>query len=154
PRASDRPARLARSGRIRARLAPARPRADPTLVVCRSVVGVRRRPDLSVGAAESAQKSGGHLVSSASGELRTRNLRTLAVLAGLFLLPLLASFWMYYGTDWRPATRVNHGELITPARPLPQVNLPVVLGAPARGSLFRHTWTLVYVGPGTCDDSC
>src|SRR5262249_48967952 len=26
--------------------------------------------------------------------------------------------------------------------------------APARGSLFRHTWTLVYVGPGTCDDSC
>lgn len=93
-------------------------------------------------------------MSSPSTDLRTRNLRMLAVLAGLFLLPLLASFWMYYGTDWRPAARVNHGELITPARPLPQVNPPVVLGTPARGTLFRRMWTLVYVGPGTCDDSC
>ncbi len=83
-----------------------------------------------------------------------RNLRMLALLAGLFLLPLLASFWMYYGTDWRPASRVNHGELITPARPLPQVNLPVVLGTPGRGTLFRHRWTLVYVGSGTCEESC
>ena len=35
-------------------------------------------------------------------ELRARNLRMLAVLAGLFLLPLLLAFWVYYGTDWRP----------------------------------------------------
>jgi len=94
------------------------------------------------------------LSSTPAEQLRTRNLRTLAVLAGLFLLPLLASFWMYYGTQWRPASRVNHGELVIPARPLPQVNPPVVLGTPARGALFKHTWTLVYVGPGTCADSC
>ena len=93
-------------------------------------------------------------MSSAPTPLRTRNLRTLALLAGLFLLPLLASFWMYYGTDWRPGSSVNHGELVMPARPLPQINPTVVLGTPARGTLFKQVWTLVYVGPGSCDDSC
>ena len=41
---------------------------------------------------------------SASGrELRSRNLRTLATLAALFFMPLLASAWLYYGMGWRPA---------------------------------------------------
>jgi hypothetical protein len=93
-------------------------------------------------------------LSSTPGQLRARNLRMLGGLAGLFLLPLLASFWMYYGTDWRPASRVNHGELITPVRPLAQVNLPIVLGNPGHGALFRHTWSLVYVGRGSCEESC
>ncbi len=74
-------------------------------------------------------------------ELRSRNLRTLAALAGLFLLPLVIAFWMYYGTDWRPAQTVNHGQLITPVRPLP-------------GTLFHHKWTLIYVGDGQCDAAC
>jgi hypothetical protein len=76
-------------------------------------------------------------------ELRSRNLRTLAALAGLFLLPLVAAFWMYYATAWRPAGRVNHGELITPARPLP-----------AAGQLFHGKWSLVYIGDGQCDADC
>jgi hypothetical protein len=74
-------------------------------------------------------------------ELRARNLRMLAMLAGLFLLPLIAAFWMYYGTGWRPLRRVNHGELITPARPLP-------------GTTFHQKWTLVYIGDGHCDEEC
>lgn len=74
-------------------------------------------------------------------QLRARNLRMLAVLAGLFLLPLAAAFWTYYGTGWRPIHTVNHGELITPARPLP-------------GNTFGHKWTLVYVGDGQCDEVC
>lgn len=95
-------------------------------------------------------------------DLRSRNLRTLAALAALFLLPLVASFWLYYGTSWRPAGRVNHGELIQPPRPLPVVALPrVALGqgtdrslAATDPSLFRSKWTLVYVGDGSCDASC
>ena len=70
---------------------------------------------------------------AAENELRSRNLRMLAVLAGLFLLPLAVAFWMYYGTDWRPARTVNHGELITPVRSLPAASLPAVIpgAAPA-----------------------
>lgn len=73
--------------------------------------------------------------------LRARNLRTLALLAGLFLLPLAAAFWMYYGTGWRPLRTINHGELISPVRPLAE-------------DRFKQKWTLVYVGDGQCDSDC
>ena len=80
-------------------------------------------------------------MNQAENELRRRNLRMLAVLAALFLLPLASAFWVYYGTDWRPLRTVNHGELITPARPVP-------------GDTFQKKWTLVYIGDGRCDDEC
>jgi hypothetical protein len=79
-------------------------------------------------------------------QLRVRNLRTLAVLAALFLLPVAASFWMYYGSGWRPAGHSNHGELIAPARPVP--------AAEAHSALFHGKWSLVYVGDGDCGDEC
>ena len=97
------------------------------------------------------------------GELRARNLRTLAALAALFLAPLVLAFFTYYGTDWRPSAHVNHGRLITPARPLPQVALERIdlgEGAPAAGGpgalppVFRTHWSLVYVGDGGCATDC
>jgi hypothetical protein len=92
---------------------------------------------------------------TAENELRSRNLRMLAVLAGLFLLPLAIAFWMYYGTDWRPARTVNHGELITPVRSLPTAHLPpLVIPDTATGELFHRKWSLVYVGDGRCEDAC
>jgi hypothetical protein len=89
------------------------------------------------------------------GQLRARNLRTLALLAGLFLVPLLAAFCTYYGSSWRPARTVNHGALISPPRPLPQVSLPQVLPeGPAAPALWRTQWSLVYLGDGACDAAC
>jgi hypothetical protein len=85
-------------------------------------------------------------VTTVARELRSRNLRTLAALAALFFMPLLASAWLYYGMGWRPAGQVNHGELIQPPRPLPRVA--------ADPTLFRGEWTLVYIGDGSCDASC
>jgi hypothetical protein len=100
-------------------------------------------------------------MTTSADELRNRNLVTLAGLATLFLLPLLGSFWLYYGTGWRPAGHVNHGELINPPRPLPSVQLPRPApgGTPgelaaAGPALFRETWTLAYVGDGSCAASC
>jgi len=119
-------------------------------------------------------------MTTSAEELRNRNLLTLAGLATLFLIPLLGSVWLYYGTGWRPAGHVNHGELISPPRPLPKVSLPcVTLADPAAGTglpgrlpagqtpgtragelsapapdLFRGTWTLAYVGDGSCDAAC
>jgi len=87
-------------------------------------------------------------------ELRARNLRLLAMLGGLFLLPLATAFWVYYGTDWRPARTVNHGELIRPARPLPASHLQAVTEGAAPAQLFHRKWTLVYVGDGRCDAAC
>jgi hypothetical protein len=92
---------------------------------------------------------------NASAGVRARNLRTVAALAALFVLPLALAFYTYYATDWRPLGRVNHGTLISPARPLPEVALPRAprtAGAP--GAALRGTWTLVYVGDGRCDADC
>ena len=94
-------------------------------------------------------------MSTAEHELRSRNLRTLAGLAGLFLLPLAIAFWTYYGTGWRPMRMVNHGELIVPARPLAAADLRPAIAEPAPSpALFRGKWSLVYIGDGRCDDVC
>lgn len=71
------------------------------------------------------------------------NRRLLYLLIAVFFVPILASFVMYYGMDWRPATQTNHGELYQPARPLPQAAI-----------VLRDKWTLVYVGDGACDAAC
>jgi cytochrome oxidase Cu insertion factor (SCO1/SenC/PrrC family) len=94
------------------------------------------------------------LGNTAENELRSRNLRMLAALAGLFLLPLAVAFWMYYATDWRPARTVNHGELIAPVRSLPAARLPAVIPDSAPAQLFHRKWSLVYVGDGRCEDAC
>jgi hypothetical protein len=95
-------------------------------------------------------------------DLRARNLRTLALLAALFLLPLALAFFVYYGTGWRPSTHVNHGQLIAPARPLPGVALPRIAlesstdaGAVQGAALaFGKGWVLVYIGSGDCGSAC
>jgi hypothetical protein len=95
-------------------------------------------------------------VSVDAARLRRRNLRTLALLAGLFLVPLLLAFLLYYSSSWRPLGHVNHGELIVPARPLPKVSLEL-LGdhdSVQRGTPFGGRWALVYVGDGACDADC
>jgi hypothetical protein len=90
--------------------------------------------------------------------LRARNLQTLGLLAALFFLPLIIAFVTYYGTHWRPAGRVNHGRLIIPPRPLPEVVLPRVSlesgESPTAGPAFRSRWSLVYIGEGGCDADC
>ncbi len=86
-------------------------------------------------------------------ELHRRNFRTVFALGGLFLLPLLLSFWLYYGVHWRPLGTTNHGDLIEPLRPLPDVTLRDADGI-AHSHVFLGKWTLVYVGDGACDANC
>lgn len=70
--------------------------------------------------------------------------RVLLLLALVFLMPLLLSFVLYYGSGWRPAARTNHGVLIEPARALPLAATAVPGGK----------WSLVYIGRGDCDADC
>ena len=86
-------------------------------------------------------------------ELHRRNFRTVFALAGLFLVPLLLSFWLYYGLHWHPRGTTNHGDLIEPVRQLPDVALTDA-GGTAHSHVFQAKWTLVYVGDGACDANC
>jgi hypothetical protein len=70
-----------------------------------------------------------------------RGRRMVLLLALLFFGPLLLAAGLYYGSAWRPAQLTSHGTLIVPPRPL---------AAP----LFHGKWSLVYVGPASCDQHC
>jgi hypothetical protein len=80
-----------------------------------------------------------------------KNRRPLLLLLVIFVAPLAFAFWLYYGSNWRPAQRTNHGALINPAIALPA--LPI--GGVSINAL-RGKWSLVVVGAGEsgCDDGC
>ena len=84
-----------------------------------------------------------------------RQRQLLGLLACIFVAPLALSFYLYYGgTGWRPDRMVNHGELITPPRPLPEISLPTADGSESTAELFTGKWTLIYLGDGACDTRC
>jgi hypothetical protein len=77
------------------------------------------------------------------------------ILVALFFAPLALAFLLYYGSSgWRPPGSTNRGELISPARPLPNVELATPDGAPLPASAWHGKWTLVYIGDGRCDERC
>lgn len=79
----------------------------------------------------------------------------LVFLAALFFVPLGISFFWYYGlTSARPDAGVQKGELIHPARPLPQLALPRAHGGVTAPDFLERTWTLVYIAEGPCDPGC
>jgi len=84
----------------------------------------------------------------------SRGRGTLLGVAALFLVPLGVAFALYYGSDWRPGQRTNHGALIVPPRPLPAVALRDADGGTLPPRLFHGKWSLVYLGDGRCPESC
>jgi cytochrome oxidase Cu insertion factor (SCO1/SenC/PrrC family) len=78
----------------------------------------------------------------------------LILVAVLFLGPLALAFWAYYGVALRPSGRVNHGTLITPARPLPDVALSTPGGASTSLTLLHGKWTLLYIAADGCEARC
>lgn len=83
-----------------------------------------------------------------------RSRMQLWLLAGVFFAPLAVSFLLYYGSTWRPSGMTNHGRLIDPPRPLPEVALETADGAVTPADLLRRRWSLVYLGDGGCDARC
>jgi cytochrome oxidase Cu insertion factor (SCO1/SenC/PrrC family) len=86
-----------------------------------------------------------------------RGRRMLLLLAALFLLPLAVSFWLYYGSAWRPAGTVERGQLVSPALPLPEVVLPLAPGAASTSTspaFLEGKWSVVFIGDGACDTRC
>ena len=77
------------------------------------------------------------------------------LLAALFFAPLIAAVLLYFVLpDLQPDTRTNYGELITPARPLPDAPLLDADGAEAANEVLRGRWSFIFVGGIDCDDAC
>lgn len=77
------------------------------------------------------------------------------LLAALFFAPLFAAVLFYFVfPDWQPDARTNYGELLVPARPLPDVPLRDADGAPAALEAMRGRWSYVYLAGPACDAAC
>ncbi|MES0874888.1 hypothetical protein [Sinimarinibacterium thermocellulolyticum] len=77
------------------------------------------------------------------------------LLAALFFAPLLAAMLFYFVfPDWQPDARTNYGELITPARPLPDLPLRDADDAPVPVAVLRGRWSYVYLAAAECDAAC
>ena len=74
----------------------------------------------------------------------------LALIAAIFLGPLIFASWLYYGgEELQPEGRANHGVLLEPIVSL-RDELP---GSALFGPAENH-WRLIYVNTGPCGDEC
>jgi hypothetical protein len=66
--------------------------------------------------------------------------------------PVIASYLAYYVV--RPEGRKNYGELIQPARALPEVKAQLLDGTAVPLPALQGQWLLVSVGGGACNEAC
>jgi cytochrome oxidase Cu insertion factor (SCO1/SenC/PrrC family) len=77
----------------------------------------------------------------------------LILLAAIFSAPMMIAYFLYY-SGWRPAVVHPHGELVTPARPIGDVEFKALDGQPVRFSSLQPRWRLVYFGSSECTSAC
>lgn len=82
-------------------------------------------------------------IKSGSGRLQ------LLLIAAVFLGPLFAAGWMYFGGGPAPESRSNHGALLEPI-----ISLDDELPESPIVALHKGTWLLVYSSRGACDERC
>jgi hypothetical protein len=90
-----------------------------------------------------------------SGVNHRRQRRMLIGLALIFFAPLGLAFFLYYGhAHWLPGGRVNAGDLVDPARPLPSLALPLWGSGDTDPNFLKGKWTFLYVVHGACGQQC
>lgn len=73
-------------------------------------------------------------------------------IAAAAFAPFVLAYLTFY--LWAPERRMNYGELIEPARPLPDAPLTLADGQPFRLGALRGKWVLMLTAPGACDEPC
>ncbi|MFC4310255.1 SCO family protein [Steroidobacter flavus] len=83
-----------------------------------------------------------------------RSRKQIWILIGAFFAPLALAFLLYYGMGIRPTGTTNKGDLISPAVPLPEVELPGATDQTLAANALRGKWSMVFIGDGACDARC
>lgn len=78
---------------------------------------------------------------------------TLVLLIAVFVLPFLAGTGLFL-SGWRPQKFANHGDLIQPPRPMPEIGLLAPDGRPLAKADLRGHWLLLLAVDGACETSC
>ena len=78
----------------------------------------------------------------------------MGLLVLVFLVPPLLSYVLFY-SGYRPEGSINHGELVTPARPVDSdEGMNTLEGDEFRFAGLPKKWTLFYLGGSRCDSAC
>ncbi len=83
-----------------------------------------------------------------AGNTKSSNRWQVLLIALLFVVPVVGALF------WKPTGYVNHGELVEPARLIPDVKLEKLDGTPFNFSHLHNKWTLLYMGGQLCDEVC
>lgn len=79
----------------------------------------------------------------------------LGLLVAVFALPVLLSSYLYFfGQDLVPRDTVAQGDLIAPARPLPEQTLYDLAGDAVPLAAVKGKWTIVYLTREACGPDC
>lgn len=82
---------------------------------------------------------------------KPRSMLTLWILLAVCVLPLAASYGLYYLAP--PSERMNYGELLQP-KPLPEIQLTDLDGQPVQLGSLKGKWVLLHADSGACDERC
>lgn len=75
------------------------------------------------------------------------------VVVALFVLPVGSAMYLHF-TGWRPGSTMNHGTLVSPARPAPDMEFIAAKSNPVSQNVFEKKWNLVMAVSAGCDDAC
>jgi cytochrome oxidase Cu insertion factor (SCO1/SenC/PrrC family) len=87
-----------------------------------------------------------------AASLRGQRLR-LIVIVLLFAAPVIAA-WLFHASGYRSAQTTNHGQLVTPARPLIAFRLPAREGSPVTLDTLKGHWNFVTFADAACSGPC
>lgn len=86
---------------------------------------------------------------------RARSRITLLMLAVLFFAPFVSAYLAFFlFPQWQPSGRLNYGQLIDPARPVPEFGMRDASGRLVGKDPLRGQWTLLQLLPAACDEPC
>ena len=84
----------------------------------------------------------------------TRSRVSLVILAFIFIAPILFALIVFKYRDLVPSETKNFGELVVPARPLPEFSLIRNNGDVFTLENMRRKWSYIYFVENHCDDDC
>ncbi len=86
---------------------------------------------------------------------RARSRTVLVTVLLVFAAPVILAWLVYFAfPEYRPASTMNHGQLVEPVRPLPDFSFTDLEGRPLDRAWLRGKWTWVYLATGPCNKAC
>jgi len=83
-----------------------------------------------------------------------RSRLTLIILVIMFALPIVFAWIATKNKSWQPSNSKNYGELVEPARPLPEFSLKTIDGTGFKLEDLRRKWSFIYFAAQSCEQHC